>query len=103
MLRKTIRDGSIKLFIIRILFLFYLSSSYLTATHIHDDGEDHFDACEVCVIVKHFHSADIPNEHIIISPLEYNHDEIRCHHISLVTHICKGFYSTAPPLHSSTI
>jgi len=69
---------------------------------MHHDCEDHSDACEVCVIVKNFHSADIPYAPIIIPPFEYAHDEIRGHHISPVTHISKGFYSTAPPLHYST-
>ncbi|WP_415406174.1 hypothetical protein ACLHDG_10435 [Sulfurovum sp. CS9] len=58
---------------------------------------DHEDGCEVCVVVNNFHSADIPNSVIDIHSLEYAHDEIKLHHTSPVTHICKGFYSTAPP------
>jgi len=66
---------------------------------MHHECEDHADACEVCVIVKNFHSADMPDAHITISSFEYTHDEIRLHHVSPVTHIYKGFYSTAPPLY----
>ncbi len=66
---------------------------------MHHECEDHTDTCEMCVIVKNFHSADIPDAHITISPFEYAHNDIELHYITPVTHIYKGFYSTAPPLH----
>jgi len=48
-------------------------------------------------MANNFHSADIPHSAIDIPLVEYAHDEIKLHYISPVTHISKGFYSTAPP------
>ncbi len=87
----------IKYFLLKTLLLLFLGTSYLTATHIHHDDLDHEDGCEVCIVVKNFHSADIPHSDIDISLVEYTYDEIKLYHISPVTDICKGFYSTAPP------
>jgi hypothetical protein len=50
-------------------------------------------------MVNNFNSADIPNSTIDIPSVEYAYDEIKLHHISPVTRIYKGFYSTAPPSH----
>jgi len=94
---KYIKDSIIKTFLIKILFFFYLSSSYLSAVHMHHACEDHSDTCKVCIMVKNFHSADIPDTHITISTLACTHDEIKLHYTSPITYICKGFYSTAPP------
>ncbi len=64
---------------------------------MHHECDEHSDTCEVCIVVNNFHSADLPNSTIEIPSVEYTHDEIKLHHISPVTHIYKGFYSTAPP------
>ena len=64
---------------------------------MHHDDLDHEDGCDVCVVVNNFHSADIPHSTIDIPSVEYVYAEIKLHHISPVTHIYKGFYSTAPP------
>lgn len=101
MLRKINWSSSIKSFIVTLLFFFYLSSSYVSAVHIHHDGEDHSDTCEVCVIVKNFHNANMPDIAIVIPFLEYTFNEKKYHHLSSVTPVCKGFCSTAPPLHYS--
>ena len=64
---------------------------------MHHECDEHADACEVCIVVNNFHSADIPDSTIDIPLVEYAYDEIRLHHISPVTHVRKGFCSTAPP------
>ncbi len=86
-----------KHFLLKTLLFLFLGTSYLSATHIHHDELDHKDGCEVCVVVNNFHSADIPNATMDIPLVEYAYDEIRLCYISPVTHIYKGFYSTAPP------
>ena len=67
------------------------------AVHIHHDCEDHSDACEVCVIVKNFHSADIPHLTIDIPSVEWHVDDIVLYENYLLKHTHKGFCSTAPP------
>ncbi len=88
-----------KQILIRFLLLFYLSSSFLSATHIHKDHLVH-DDCKVCIVVKNLHSGDVPSfemldfvvllpEQIVLTPKHLD-----------TTAIDKGFFSHAPPFFS---
>ena len=89
-----------KQIIIRFLLLFYLSSSFLSATHIHTKPLTAHDDCKVCIVVKNLNSADVPSfetldfvalvpEEIVLRPKQLH---------SIV--INKGFFSHAPPFSS---
>ena len=87
-------------YIMRMLILFYLLSSFLSATHIHYDNDAVNDECQICIVVNNFNSADIPETHTLAS-ITFTiraivNDEI---HIFSTT-IYRGFYSQAPPLFS---
>lgn len=99
MLRKNKSwSHSIKAFLLKILFLFYLTSSYLSAVHIHHSDEAHADNCQVCIVVKILQNADLPPCEFDISILTIHYDapETVCHDVG--TSLFKGYYSTAPPL-----
>jgi len=64
---------------------------------MHHECDEHADACEVCVIVNNFHSADIPDSQIHIAFLEYTYFSYAHFNATIPYKIQKGFYSTAPP------
>ena len=89
-----------KQILIRFLLLFYISSSFLSATHVHDEHGHAHDDCEVCIVVKNLNSGDVPSfeildfmvllpERILLTPKQVHS-----------TAINKGFFSHAPPLFS---
>lgn len=90
----------LNLFIIRFLLFFYLTSSYLSATHIHKDITEQHSDCKVCLVVKNLHSPDIP--HIDISCLNCGnyYDKIILNQKIINIIILKGFNSHAPPISS---
>jgi hypothetical protein len=51
---------SMKLIIVRVVLFFYLSSSYLSATHIHKNSLEHNSDCKICIVVKKLNSGDAP-------------------------------------------
>ena len=94
------KESKVKQLLIRFLLLFYLSSSFLSATHIHKDSLTVHDDCKVCIVVKNLNSGDIPSfetldfvlllpEQIILTPEQLQ-----------ATVIDKGFCSHAPPFFS---
>ena len=89
-----------KQILIRFLLLFYLSSSFLSATHIHKDPLTVHDDCKVCIVVKNLNSGDIPSfgslEFIVLLPEQIRPTPKQVHS----TVINKGFFSHAPPLFS---
>ena len=89
-----------KQILIRFLLLFYLSSSFLSATHIHKDSLTAHDECKVCIVVKNLNSGDVPSfeildflfvlpEQILFTPKQLQ-----------TTVMDKGFFSQAPPFFS---
>lgn len=86
--------------LIRFLLLFYLSSSFLSAIHVHDEHSHAHDDCKVCIVVKNLNSGDIPSfetlDFMVLLP-----EKIRLLHKQVyATVINKGFFSHAPPLFS---
>ena len=97
MLRKKMKENSIKyLFIKTLLFLFLVSSS-LSASHIHHDDADHEAECEVCIVINNFYSGDTPKSTVEIASLECTFDEIVQYESYALKHLPLGYYSTAPP------
>ena len=90
-----------KQIVIRFLLLFYLSSSFLSAIHLHEEhAHEHDTDCKVCIIVKNLNSGDVPSfetldfivllpERIVLRPKQVH-----------LTVINKGFFSHAPPFSS---
>ncbi len=85
---------------ISFTLLFYLLSSFLSATHIHNDEHVSHNDCKICIVVKNLHSADAPN--IATLPLidAIHYQKIAIYHSLFVRAIEKGFDAHAPPLFS---
>ena len=98
MLRKKIKEYSIKYLFIKILLFLFLVSSSLSASHIHHDDADHEAECEVCIVLNNFHSADLPSSTVTIPELGHFFDAIMLPENYRLTHHSKGYYSTAPPV-----
>jgi len=83
--------------IVHFLLFFYITSSYLGATHIHHDALVSYDDCKVCIVVKNLHSGDTPASVALLDV-----DSAFTHIIARKTlsHVCqipKGFDAHAPP------
>ena len=89
---------SIQNIVIKLLLFFYLSSSYLSATHIHKDSIEANSHCKVCIIVKNINSGDLPNIQINNFACLYSYEPITFKLQKITKNILKGFNSNAPPL-----
>jgi hypothetical protein len=85
---------------IHFLLFLYLFSSYLSATHIHNNSHTSQDNCQVCLVVKNLHSADAPT--IDTLPVFKNIQTEETHYIQTIVLSTpyKGFDAHAPPLYS---
>ena len=88
---------SINLIIVRLLLFFYLSSSYLSATHIHNDAIETHSDCKVCIVVKNLHSGDFPNTQQNNVACTYDYEPILFDIQKGTQNILKGFNANAPP------
>ena len=89
-----------KQILIRFLLLFYISSSFLSATHIHKKTLTLHNDCKVCIVVKNLNSGDVPSfetlDFVVLLPEEILLTPKQLHS----TVIDKGFFSHAPPFFS---
>ncbi len=85
------------LFIIRFILFIYLTSSYLSATHIHTKLQHSYSKCKIHFIIKNLNGADISNNssEIIECFNCYELLSLKEEILNLVT--LKGFNSNAPP------
>ena len=89
-----------KLFILKSLVLFYLFSSFVLATHVHIDGDEHVDDCQICVIVKAFSDIDAPKYDLNFScELCSYFIETVMGSLAIELIYLKGFCSHAPPFY----
>jgi len=88
---------SMYIIIIRLLLFFYLTSSYLSATHIHKNIAQQHSDCKVCIVVKNLHAPDIPNSDIYCISDNF-YEKIEFHQLLVTTISLKGFNSHAPPI-----
>lgn len=89
---------TIRPLLLKILFFIYLTSAYLNATHMHIDELEHDHECEVCLLVKHFQSSDIPKPDLQLPALESYKLELKPTQHYHLTPMSIGFNATAPPL-----
>jgi len=87
---------SMRIIIVRLLLFFYLTSSYLSATHIHKNIAQQHSDCKVCIIVKNLQAPDIPHSDIYAISDNY-YERIRFYQQIVTTILLKGFNSQAPP------
>lgn len=83
-----------------IVIVFYIFSSWLSATHIHHTLDTVSTQYQVCIMVDNFNSADIPISVAVpfvlaVYPSIRNEDTL-----TIAITIYKGFYAQAPPLFS---
>ena len=84
--------------IVKFLLFFYLSSSYLSATHIHHDALEQHNDCKVCIVVKNIDTADVPTSDELFFSTLLNEKTILLKKSLIAISMRKGFYATAPPL-----
>ena len=89
-----------KQILIRFLLLFYITSSFLSATHTHKDPLTVHDDCKVCIVVKNLNSGDVPSfetlDFVVLLPEQIRLKPKQFHS----TTKDKGFFSHAPPFFS---
>lgn len=91
----------IQRFVIRLLLFFYLTSSYLSATHIHHNDVEHHSDCKVCIVVKNLHGGEAPNLDSKCLTCAAHYEMIASFQNPFInTILLKGFNATAPPLFS---
>jgi hypothetical protein len=88
---------SMNLIIVRLLLFFYLTSTYLSATHIHKNSLEHNSDCKICIVVKKLNSGDAP-------AIEFNTIHTLNDYITPLFNqepttkiVLKGFNAQAPP------
>ncbi len=87
-----------KIYIPIVILFFYITSSYLTATHIHKRAIQQHANCKVCIMAKNLHSGDIEvKDDISIFHTRYSQIIFFTQNIIYQT-ILKGFNSNAPPI-----
>jgi len=84
-------------FLLKFLVLFYLFSSYLSATHIHHDTSDTQEKCQVCIFIKNFQSGDVVIPLVLVFILSHTFS-LFFNTLMLRREVLKGFNSHAPPL-----
>jgi len=90
--------NSIKIIIVRLLLFLYLSSSYLSVTHIHNDGLTQQSDCKICIVVKNLNSADVPNDALAFLSCDFCYEPIFSEEHQNTFKLLKGFNANAPPL-----
>lgn len=86
-----------KQLIVKLLMVFYVFFSFVSATHTHHDCEEHFDDCQICVIVKAYSGTDTPFDSIVLEYdfTSYLTESFSSASINILN--LKGFFSHAPP------
>ena len=87
-----------KQILIRFLLLFYLTSSYLSATHIHNDAIEQHTKCQVCILAKNLNGTDIPSFDSGCLDCCYRYELIVTTQRDYQQIILKGFNANAPPI-----
>ena len=86
----------LKKILIRLLLFFYLSSSYLSGTHLHSDGLEEND-CKVHILVKNFNSSDTHHNTFELSDYEHPLFFSTFTADAFIHTLIKGFDAQAPP------
>ena len=86
-----------KAIVVRLLLFFYLTSTYLGATHIHHDGLESLTDCKVHVMIKNLNSADMPDVPFELLGCVGCFESIVFYGNYFVQPLYKGFNAQAPP------
>lgn len=70
----------------------------MTATHVHEDTQEHLDDCKICVIVKAFSNVDVPKFDLLFSCEKCIYVIETFASFIQDNSILKGFFSHAPPV-----
>ena len=84
--------------IVKFLLFFYLTSSYLSATHVHHDALEQHNDCKVCIVVKNIDTADVPTFDVLFFNTLLNEKTVLLKKSLVPISLNKGFNATAPPL-----
>ena len=87
----------LNIYIIRLLLFFYLTSSYLSAIHIHSSVQHSHPDCKVCILVKNLNSSDTLNSTTEIAECNNCYELLPFYKNITNKIILKGFNSQAPP------
>jgi len=90
--------NAIKIIIVRLLLFLYLTSSYLSATHVHNDALEQHKDCKVCIVVKNLNSGDVPTAQLNNFDCDYYYEPILSENYQTAYTPLKGFNANAPPL-----
>ena len=82
--------------ITRILVLFYLLSTFASATHIHQDFTESYTDCKVCVVSDSMHGGAVA-EPLAMAVLPHTIVSLDFLALSYVSPISKGYDAHAPP------
>jgi len=101
MLKKEFRVKYLQNVIVRLLLLFYISASYLSAVHIHHDTTTLLhDDCKICIFVKNLSNGDAPSSKLLEDIPSQKQTIYSLYRATIKIPILKGFLSHAPPLFS---
>jgi hypothetical protein len=84
-------------FVVQLLLFFYLTSSYLSAIHIHANDVEHPSDCKICIVVKDFHVGTAPNLNTSCLTCNCYYEIVSFKNPLINTTILKGFNANAPP------
>jgi hypothetical protein len=87
----------LNIYIIRLLLFFYLTSSYLSAIHIHSSVQHSHPDCKVCILAKNLHGKDIIDTDITCLNCANYYELIKFNQQLIIPIPLKGFNSQAPP------
>ena len=87
----------IRVAIVRLLLFFYLTSSYLSAIHIHSDALEQPNECKVCLVVKNLHSGDASTVSLDNLGCWYCYEPLIFENFYTSPYLLKGFNANAPP------
>jgi len=86
--------------VIKLLLFIYLTSTYLSATHIHHKVLNSSSECKVHILVKNLNSADALNISFELLICEGCFESIVFYSNYFVQPLIKGFNAQAPPYFS---
>ena len=86
--------------VIKLLLFVYLTSAYLSATHIHHKALESSSECKVHILVKNLNSADALDTSFELLMCEGCFESIVFYSNTFIQPLIKGFNAQAPPFFS---
>jgi c-di-AMP phosphodiesterase-like protein len=86
--------------IVPLILFFYLTSTYLSATHIHKNSLEHNTDCKVCIVVKNLHNGAVPAVELNGVTTLNNYMALIFNQQQTIQILLKGFNAQAPPIFS---